>query len=105
MASRYIPDVTSLARREPAVPRPVSRSTDLYEKDCEYRAGARFDGGGRLLEVAAHHILKADRTLQEAAADGASPAALAAIEQLGLTYSTSAGHLLHNYITRPQERW
>lgn len=105
MVPQPAPDITSFSRDEVAVAQPVSRSTDLYEKDCEYRGGARLDGGGRLLEVAAHHVLKADRKLQQAAAEGASPSALAAIEQLGLTYSAGAGHLLHNYIVRPQERW
>lgn len=105
LAPRYVPDVASPSRAEVAVPPPVSRSTDLYEKDCAYRVGARMDEGGRLLDVATHHILQADQRLQDAAAEGASPAALAAIEQLGLTYSTGAGHLLHNYIVRPSERW
>jgi hypothetical protein len=105
MAPRYVPDLTSQPRDELSPPPPVSMSSDLHERDCRYRGGARLDAGGELLRVATHHILKADRAMREAAAEGASPMALAAIEQLGLTYSAGAGRLIASYLDRPHERW
>lgn len=105
MAPRYAPDAPSRSRNEASAPPPVSMSSDLHERDCRYRGGARIDAGGELLRVAAHHILKADRALREAAVEGASPMALAAIEQLGLTYAAGAGRLISDYLDRPHERW
>jgi hypothetical protein len=80
-------------------------SSDLHERDCRYRGGARLDAGGELLNVAAHHVLRADDEMRKAAAEGASPMALAAIEQLGLTYSAGAGRLIASYLDRPHEWW
>jgi hypothetical protein len=102
---RFVPDLTSRRRDEVSPPPPVSMSSDLHEKDCRYRGGARIDAGGELLRVAAHHILQADEAMRKAAAEGASPMALAAIEQLGLTYSAGAGRLIASYLDRPHERW
>jgi hypothetical protein len=98
-------DVVRRSHREAAVPAPVSRSSDLTERDRHYRAGATLDGGGNLVNIATDRILKSDRRLQEAAADGASPMALAAIERLQMTYGVGAGNLVDDFMNHPYERW
>lgn len=105
MAPRYAPDTTASPRSAVSPPPPVSMSSDLHERDCRYRGCARLDAGGDMLDVAARHILKADRRLRAEAVYGASPMALAALEQLNLTYSAGAGRLISDYLDRPHERW
>jgi hypothetical protein len=105
MAARYVPDLTSRSHREPAVPRPVSRSSELNQRDRHYRAAGTLDDGGNLVDVATDRILKSDQRLQEAAADGTSPMALAAIENLHMKYGVGAGHLVDDFMNRPYERW
>jgi hypothetical protein len=99
------PDVVRRSYRETAVPESVSRSSGLNQRDRHYRAGATLDDGGNLIDIATDRILKSDRKLQDAVAEGTSPMALAAIERLHMTYGVGAAHVVDDFMNHPYERW
>jgi hypothetical protein len=86
-------------------PVPVSRSSYLNEKDRHYRAAETVESGGDLAERSVNRILRLDARLRKAEAEGASPRALAAIEQIQDVHGHASGLLVFDYIARPNERW
>jgi hypothetical protein len=92
-------------RQEVIVPVAVSQSSYLNEKDRHYRAAETVENGGDLAKRGVKNLLDLDRQLNEAAADDASPRALAGIEQLEQIYVKGAGMVVWDFMNRPYERW
>jgi hypothetical protein len=84
---------------------PVSYSSALGEQDRLYRAAKALDGAGDLVKVAGERIVEADRNLRQAAAEGASPSALAALEKLHMTYGMGACFVVGEVMTNPYDRY
>jgi hypothetical protein len=84
---------------------PVSWSSALGEQDRLYRAAKALDGAGDLVEVAGERIVEADRRLRQAAAEGASPMALAAMERLHATYGAGACFVVSEVMTNAYQRY
>ena len=92
-------------RQEVIVPVAVSQSSYLNEKDRHYRAAETVENGGDLAERSVNGVLRLDAKLRQAEADGASPRALATIEQIGGAFGQSAAMLVVDFMQRPYERW
>jgi hypothetical protein len=102
------PQATAARRdqqQEAIIPVAVSQSSYLNEKDRHYRAAETMENGADLAKRGIKNLLDLDRRLQEAEAEGASPRALAGIEQLEQIYVNSTGNVVCDFMNRPGERW
>jgi hypothetical protein len=91
--------------RQFSPPEAVSQSSYLNEKDRHYRAAVTVENGRDLAERSVNGVLRLDARLREAEVDGASPRALAMIEQIGGAFGQSASLLVVDFMQRPYRTW
>ena len=97
--------VTQRSQRDMNAPQPVSWSSALNEGDRRYRGTMNIESGREIAIRSIRGIAQIDAEIQQAFAEGTSPAGLAVAEQMLTTFGRGARYMLEDFLTRPYERW